>query len=293
MYTRLCSWLFVLSLWLPLLQGWHLRSLPASIASSTATTRVTAKSMIAQNLPPFHTGNHLSTSASVVSKPVISVGKMEVGPPPNDLYCPVIVGIAGGSASGKSTLAKAIIEKVGEEHISLIGHDNYYKNLCHLSIEERAKVNFDHPDSLDTDLLVQHIRDLKDGKGIEIPSYDFATHSRRPSTIAIAPRKIILVDGILIFSESELTKLMDMKIFVDTDDDIRLIRRIRRDTIERGRDVNSIIDQYVQTVRPMHELYVEPSKRKADIIVPAGQGIQPAALEMCVSRLREIINFYQ
>lgn len=208
-------------------------------------------------------------------------------------YRPVIVGIAGGSASGKTTLARAIINNLGEEHISFVGHDNYYKNLCHLSLEERAKVNFDHPDSLDTPLLIEHIRALREGKQVHIPTYDFNTHSRTSSYDLVQPRKIIIVDGILIFSEPELLQLMDMKIFVDTADDIRLIRRISRDTLERGRTVDSVIDQYLRTVRPMHDLYVEPSKRRADIILPAGDGIAPAALEMCVSRLREIINFYQ
>jgi uridine kinase len=206
---------------------------------------------------------------------------------------PVIVGIAGGSASGKTTLAKRIIEILGEDHISFIGHDSYYKNLDHLSMEDRAKNNFDHPDSLDTALLIKHLQLLKAGKTIQVPTYDFNTHTRTMVSTTIEPRKVILVDGILIFAESELVQLMDLKIFVDTDDDIRLIRRIQRDTIERGRTTESIIEQYLRTVRPMHDLYVEPSKRKADIILPAGDGIPPAALEMCISRLREIINFYQ
>eukprot|EP01031_Cornospumella_fuschlensis_P026079 gene26079-31491_t len=208
-------------------------------------------------------------------------------------FAPVVIGIAGGSASGKTTLAKAIIQEVGEDHISFIGHDNYYKDLRHLTIEERAKVNFDHPESLDSELLTTHLRALKSGQAVSIPTYDFTTHSRTDQTIIIEPRKIILVDGILIFSEPLLLGEMDMKIFVDTDDDIRLIRRIQRDTKERGRSVESVIEQYVRTVRPMHQLYVEPSKRKADIIVPAGHGIQTVALDMCVSRLREIIHLYQ
>lgn len=203
---------------------------------------------------------------------------------------PVIVGIAGGSASGKTTFAKAIIEELGDEHISLIGHDNYYKDLQHIAPHERSKVNFDHPDSLDTELLCSHLIALKAGSPVAIPTYDFTTNSRAPAVLQVNPSRIVIVDGILLFSDPSLLKLMDMKIFVDTDDDIRLIRRIQRDTAERGRQMDQVIQQYLQTVRPMHQTYVEPSKRRADIIVPAGQGIQPVALHMCVSRLREIIS---
>ncbi|KAJ1413004.1 P-loop containing nucleoside triphosphate hydrolase protein [Ochromonadaceae sp. CCMP2298] len=206
---------------------------------------------------------------------------------------PVVVGIAGGSASGKTTLARAIINALGEEHVSFLGHDSYYKELSHLSMDERASNNFDHPDALDTSLMITHLMELKQGKTVQVPIYDFATHTRTAATESLTPRRIIILDGILIFAEPELLPLMDMKIFVDTDDDIRLIRRIQRDIKERNRSVDSVMEQYVNTVRPMHQLYVEPSKRGADIIVPAGQGIQTVALDMCVSRLREIINFYQ
>jgi len=206
---------------------------------------------------------------------------------------PVVVGIAGGSASGKTTLARAIIQKLGAEHVSFVTHDSYYKDLSHLSMEERKSVNFDHPDSLETSLLVEHILELKRGKQVDVPIYDFGNHMRTSETDCVSARRIIIIDGILIFSEPELMKLMDMKIFVDTEDDIRLIRRINRDIKERQRTVESVIEQYQNTVRPMHQLYVEPSKRGADIIVPAGQGIQTVALDMCVSRLREIINVYQ
>ena len=211
-------------------------------------------------------------------------------------YEPVIVGIAGGSASGKTTFAKAIIDALGPDHVSLIGHDSYYKELSHMSIDERSATNFDHPASLDTSLLIHHINMLKRGHDVHVPIYDFATHSRTGATQLVTPSRIIIVDGILIFAEPELVQLLDMKIFVDTDDDIRLIRRIQRDIDERGRTVSSVIDQYTRTVRPMHQLYVEPSRRGADIIVPASNdGITPnqVALDMCVSRLREIINFYQ
>eukprot|EP01038_Epipyxis_sp_PR26KG_P007596 gene7596-10345_t len=214
---------------------------------------------------------------------------------PKPFNVPVILGVAGGSASGKTTLTSAIVEALGEEHVTAINHDNYYKDLRHLTIEQRAMVNFDHPNSLDTPLLIEHLEQLRRGLSVEIPTYDFTTHSRAPVTCLVQPRRIIIVEGILIFSDPELVSLMDMKIFVDLEDDIRLIRRIKRDNIERKRSVESIIEQYTKTVRPMHQLYVEPSKRKADIIVPAsnGNGIQTVALEMCVSRLREIINFYQ
>jgi uridine kinase len=203
---------------------------------------------------------------------------------------PVILGIAGGSASGKTTLTKAIIRELGQEHVSFIGHDSYYKELHHLSLQERAEVNFDHPSALDTELLVKHLHQLKNGEVVNVPIYSFATHTRTPNTELVTPRRIIILDGILIFAEPQLLSLMDMKIFVDTEDDLRLIRRIKRDITERQRSIESVITQYTRTVRPMHLLYVEPSKRCADIIVPAGQGIQPVALDMCVSRLREIIS---
>ena len=205
----------------------------------------------------------------------------------------MILGIAGGSGSGKTTLTNAIISELGDEYVTTISHDSYYKDFSYLSLEERDHLNWDTPNSLDSELLELHLQQLKLGKSVQIPVYDFKTHSRLTKTIEVKPKRIIIVDGILIFAEKGLIDQMDMKIYVDTEDDIRLIRRIQRDTTERQRTVQSVIDQYVQTVRPMHHLYVEPSKRYADIIVPAGKGIQAVALDMCVSRLREIINFYQ
>ena len=206
-------------------------------------------------------------------------------------FHPVIVGIAGGSGSGKSTLTKAIIDKLGEENVTFITHDNYYKDNRHLSYDDRSNINYDHPESLETELFIEHLKSLKQGQTVNIPQYCYKTHLRKVDrTTTIFPKRIIILDGILIFSDPELLSLMDMKIFVDADDDIRLIRRIQRDTVERQRSVSSIIEQYINTVRPMHNLFVEPSKSKADIIVPAGQGIQTVALEMCVSRLREIIH---
>jgi len=196
----------------------------------------------------------------------------------------IVIGIAGGSGSGKTTLAKAIYETIGEENITFISHDSYYKDLSHLTEEERAKQNFDHPDSLDTALLVKDIIALKNRQSIAVPSYDYTTHSRVPGTTTAAPRPVVLVEGILIFSDSSLYDLMDVRIFVDTDDDIRLIRRIQRDTVERGRSLTGIINQYMSTVRPMHLQFVEPSKRNADIIVPVG--LNSVALDLVVSKLK-------
>jgi uridine kinase len=197
-----------------------------------------------------------------------------------------VIGIAGGSGSGKTTLAQAIYEAIGDEHITYIAHDNYYKDLTHLSMKERDERNFDHPDALDTALLVEHIKSLKRGENVSIPSYDFATHTRRKNWELLPTRPIVLVEGILIFADTALFNLMDMKIFVDTDDDIRLIRRIERDTTERGRTISGVIEQYMATVRPMHIEFVEPSKRNADIIVPVG--LNNVAVDLVVSRLKTV-----
>lgn len=214
-------------------------------------------------------------------------------PPHIQTQLPVILGIAGGSGSGKTTLTKAIIDALGEEHATFITHDNYYKDHTDLTLEERSNINFDHPDALETSLLIEHLKQLKRGNKVSIPKYDFKTHARTQETSEVLPKRIIVIDGILLFADPELCELMDMKIYVDTEDDIRLIRRIRRDTVERQRSVDQVIDQYTKTVRPMHHLFVEPNKRKADIIVPSSHGVQQVALDMCISRLREIINFYQ
>jgi uridine kinase len=195
----------------------------------------------------------------------------------------IVIGIAGGSGSGKTTLADAIYKEVGVENITFISHDSYYRDQSHLTAAERDNLNFDHPDILETDLLVDHIRLLKEGKSVRIPQYDFATHTRCTKTELREPKKIILVEGILIFSCYELVKLLDVKIFVDTADDIRLIRRMQRDATERGRDVPSIITQYLTTVRPMHIEFVEPSKKNADVIVPVG--LNSVALDLIVSKL--------
>lgn len=199
----------------------------------------------------------------------------------------MVVGIAGGSGSGKTTLATAIYEALGRRNCSYIMHDSYYKDASHMTLQQREKLNFDHPDALDTDLLVEHIKMLKDRQVAFVPTYDFATHSRTKQRIAIQPRPIILVEGILIFHHPELCDLFDLKVFVDTDDDIRLIRRIQRDTAERGRSLSSVIDQYMTTVRPMYAKYVKKSMGNADFIIP--HGINPRAHDCIVTKLKDFI----
>jgi len=200
----------------------------------------------------------------------------------------VIIGVAGGTGSGKTTVANQILERVGTEHISYIPHDAYYRELNHLPKAERAKVNFDHPDSLETSLLVKDLEQLRRGEPVEIPVYDFTTHSRTDQTKRIEPAPIILVEGILIFVEPELREQFDVKLFIDTDADIRFIRRLRRDIQERGRSSESVIRQYLRTVRPMHLEFVEPSKRHADVIIPEG-GFNEVAIEMVAARIRGLL----
>jgi len=201
----------------------------------------------------------------------------------------MVVGIAGGTGSGKTTLAELILQNLGRETIAYLPHDAYYRNQPHLPLEDRARVNYDHPDSLETELLVEHIEQLKNGHTIFMPVYDFTNHNRKPETIKVISRPIILVEGILIFVEKELRERFDMKIYVDTDPDIRFIRRLTRDIEERGRTIHSVIAQYLKTVRPMHLEFVESSKRYADIIVPAG-GMNAVALDMVIARLRSLLN---
>jgi uridine kinase len=187
--------------------------------------------------------------------------------------------VAGGSGSGKTTVVSKIIEAIGEEDVLLMQHDSYYRDLGHLSLEERKKQNYDHPSSLETELMIRHLDALRQGYQIELPVYDFVQHTRAKETMSTTPKNIILVDGILIFAEPRLRELMDIKIFVDTDDDIRLLRRLHRDINERGRDLDGVLTQYEKFVRPMHLEFVEPSKRYADIIIPRG-GENTIALEM-------------
>lgn len=201
---------------------------------------------------------------------------------------PYMIGVAGGSGSGKTTVSRRICDLVGDENIAWIQHDSYYNDHSHLTPEARALVNYDHPDSLSTGLLVQHLEELRRGLPIEVPIYDFATHSRTTRTECVQPRRIVLVEGILIFAEKALREQLDMRIYVDTDADIRFIRRLRRDMGERGRSLDSIVKQYMSTVRPMHLEFVEPSKRYAHVIVPEG-GNNRVAMEMIASRLQAVL----
>jgi uridine kinase len=202
---------------------------------------------------------------------------------------PIIIGVAGGTASGKTTVSEAILERVGRHRIAYIEHDSYYRDLGHLALEERARLNFDHPDALETELLVAHLRRLQAGEAVEVPSYDFATYTRTSDTRRIELHRVILVEGILIFVDRQLREMMDVKLYVDTDADLRLIRRLQRDIRERERTLESVIRQYLETVRPMHLEFVEPSKRYADIIIPAG-GFNEAAIEMIVARIQKLLD---
>jgi uridine kinase len=202
---------------------------------------------------------------------------------------PLVIGIAGGSGSGKTTLANLILDRVGVNRVAYLPHDAYYKDLSQLPPNERAMVNFDHPNSLDTELLIQHIQQLKNHHTIDLPIYDFKNHTRTEFFKRILPRSAIMVEGILIFGEASLRPLLDLKIFVDTDADIRFIRRLKRDIEERGRTPESVIRQYLSTVRPMHMEFVEPSKRYADVIVPEG-GQNAVAMEMIVARLESLLH---
>lgn len=182
----------------------------------------------------------------------------------------VIIGVAGGSGSGKTTVVREIIRKLGKQQVTVIHHDSYYRDVSNLSFEERTRINYDHPNSLETPLLVKHLNDLKSGHSVEVPVYDFAEHNRGSETITAQPRKVIIVDGLLILWDADLRAMMDIKVYVDTDADLRFIRRLKRDIVERGRSAESVIDQYTATVRPMHLEFVEPSKRYADVIIPEG-----------------------
>ena len=199
---------------------------------------------------------------------------------------PLIIGVGGGSGSGKTTVVRHIIRGIGEQNIQLLQHDSYYRDLSHMPLDERMKQNFDHPASLETELMIRHVDALKNGYQVDVPVYDFAAHTRSEVTESITPKEIILLDGILIFTEPELRKQMDIKIFVDTDGDVRLLRRIKRDIMERGRDLEGVMNQYERFVRPMHLEFVEPSKRYADVIIPRG-GENQVALEMVIASIRE------
>lgn len=196
----------------------------------------------------------------------------------------ILLGIAGGTGSGKTTLADKLVDSFGRDEVSILRHDNYYKRHDEMCYEDRTKLNYDHPDAFDTELLCEHIRALKRGVEIEMPFYDYSVHNRSDRTVLVAPAPVIVLEGILIFAEPSLCELMDIKVFVDTDADVRILRRIVRDVKERGRSLDSVIDQYLTTVKPMHEQFVEPSKRRADIIIPEG-GENAVALEMLIQRV--------
>ncbi len=200
-----------------------------------------------------------------------------------------VIGVAGGTGSGKSTLVKRLQEAFAEDEVITLCHDYYYKSYPHLTYEERTKLNYDHPQSFDTDMMVSHIRSLRQGIPVERPVYSFVEHNRLPATVPVMPSRVIIVDGILIFDNKELRDLMDIKVFVDTDADLRLARRILRDVNERGRTMESVITQYTQTVKPMHEEFVEPSKKYADVIIPEG-GFNSVAVTMLIENIRSLIR---
>jgi uridine kinase len=202
---------------------------------------------------------------------------------------PVIIGIAGGSGSGKTTVVRRLMASLGDDKVSVLEHDRYYRDRSDLRLEERAALNYDHPDSLETDLLVQHVKRLRAGDPVDAPQYDFARHNRLEARDIVPPRAAIIVEGILIFADAPLRALMDVKVFVDADDDTRFIRRLQRDISERGRTVQSVIDQYLGTVKPMHLEFVEPSKRYADIIVPQG-GHNDVAIDMLLTLARGLVS---
>lgn len=201
---------------------------------------------------------------------------------------PLIIGLSGGSGSGKTTIAESVVDIVGPEHVVLIPHDAYYRDQSALSVEERAMINYDHPDSLETELLADHLKRLRTGASVQRPVYDFSTHTRSGETVDVDAESVILVEGILVLAEPALRELMDLRVYVDTDADLRLLRRLKRDVVERDRTVESVIEQYEATVRPMHIQFVEPSKRFADIIVP--EGYNPGAVGTVISMIRHYVG---
>ncbi len=202
---------------------------------------------------------------------------------------PVILGVAGGSGSGKSTVVRELVRSLGDDVASVIRHDWYYRDLVHLPFEERAAVNFDHPDSLETEMLVRHLRELLAGDAIHAPTYDFSSHTRGERTVTVKPTPVIVLDGILVLAHAELREVMELAVFVDTEPDVRLIRRMRRDTEKRGRTAESVVEQYEKTMRPMHLEFVEPSRRYADLTIHEG-GFNRAAVDLVIDRVREILR---
>jgi uridine kinase len=201
----------------------------------------------------------------------------------------ICIGVAGGTGSGKTTVAEAIVSRIGGERIAYLQHDSYYRDLSEQQRSHLLHHNFDHPNALESELFAAHIRELKAGRGVAVPVYDFTRHVRTSATRAVEPRRVVLVEGILIFAEVCLRELFDIKIFVDTDADLRFIRRLRRDIAERGRTVDSVVHQYLETVRPMHLEFVEPSKRWADLIIPEG-GFNPVALDVVCARVEALLT---
>jgi len=201
----------------------------------------------------------------------------------------MIIGICGGTGSGKTTIARAILDSVGSTEVVLIEQESYYRNLADMPLDERHQANFDHPDAIDSDMLVNHIKRLKQGEPVEMPVYDMVTHTRRDITETLKPKPVVIVEGILIFAEPRVLDLLDVRVFVDTPDDIRLMRRLKRDIIERGRTVERTLEQYERTIRPMHFEFVEPSKRHADIIIPEG-GQPHISIEFLCGLVREKLN---
>ncbi len=204
---------------------------------------------------------------------------------------PVIIGVAGGSGSGKTTVSREIFKRVGTERIAYLEHDSYYKDIRDIPQGHTGIINFDHPDSLETPLLIEHIKQLKRWQAVDVPVYNFKTYCRSSEVRRLEPQPVILVEGILVFAEPELRALFDVKIFVDTEADIRFIRRLRRDTAERGRTMDSVIEQYLESVRPMHRDFVEPSKRYADVIIPEG-GLNVVAIDMVAARIRSLLDLH-
>ncbi len=200
-----------------------------------------------------------------------------------------VIGVAGGTGSGKSTLVKKLQEAFVEKDVITLSHDYYYKQNNDISLEERRKLNYDHPQSFDTDMMIEHVKALKDGVAIERPVYSFVDHNRLKETVRVIPAKVLIVEGILIFENKKLRDLMDIKVFVDTDADIRLARRILRDVRERGRSMESVVGQYIATVKPMHEEFVEPSKKYADVIIPEG-GFNSVAVAMLIENIKSVIR---